>query len=281
MATDVVYLAVEPPLGAVDVAPTTELFVSAYAPSGIDVSTVLVTIDGATAVSYAGGGLVFSRPAYSGSVTIPSAPFLSLRIRPRRPFLYNVKPAITVTLRSLGAPLDAATVVFNMTTRGSAGTLVDVSLRNSRVETPLTQTPALEVYRVALLDALRGSSATPGVVALVYRVASSSLRGLLQATPFAAPARAELPRLRADDVGSWEAGAAAIDRLAPLWEAALRELPRLGIDAGTLRLVFAAGASPNAPERVAAACAAVLLAAQKQIDIERGDLRVPPPPPLP
>lgn len=263
MATDVQYIAALPVAGSVDVAPNTELALTVYAPSGIDPASVTVTVDGVAA--YDAATSRFVRPAFAGTVAMPNADYLTMRFRPRRPFLYNVKPSVIVGVASFGFP-SPLTYRFDFVTRLPSGTLLDAALRQTAVDRGNTTYPAVEAFRQAMLATVRGSPATSALVVLYYRVVASPLRGLLYLAPFANRAAGEVAQLRRVDLGSTDDGAATFARLQPLWELALKELIALGVAAETVKLLFDAGRSPNGPDQVAAACALILLATQRLID---------------
>lgn len=258
-----------PMANAVDVSPASELFLAISVTGVSDLSTLSLDVNGERAFSYAGGTpsvLTVNRPAYQieGGFVPPAFAFLITR---RRRF----DPGTTVTLR-VRVTASGATSIDQTTTFSVAERIVaplDPSLRNSRVDQPFTKTPALDVFRANAISALRPRfSSSSAVLALFHAVYVSQLRCLTRLFGLPVSVVNELPRLPPEDLSDTQAAAALLDDYAVLWEAALKELLGLGVSALDVQLLFNAQSSSYPQERIAAVCAALLLAAKKLVELE-------------
>jgi hypothetical protein len=256
------YLALQP--SGIDVAPDADVVVTARL---LDVGrtfaldTLALVVDGVPFFETADGlPRVLRDVAYGGYAVAGTT--LTVRARPRRPFLYSVNVAVTGQLAVNDA--DPEPFSFGFTVRNAPRTLRDPSLRATRVDAPLSRM-ALDTYRRALLAGLAPTGAPSAVLALYRAVATTELRAVLYLVPLASGAAREGPA-GASARATLDAVADDLARLAPLWDLALGELRGAGVERGVVDLVARAGAAPSGASRVAAACLAVLLGAQKDLD---------------
>lgn len=240
-----------------DVDPSASLLLTLRADTGtIDVDALDVTVGGVAAVS---SGVV-QRPAFTGTVDDQGA-LVVVALRPRRRFLYGVNVAVVVAadeVVSMTPTTFSTTGTFSIREIGSR--LLDPTLRATRVDRPFVDVPALELHRMTLLGALAGAPGSASVVQLYYRVFASQLRALTSQLGVPASVAAEATRLRRADVASLVACDTSLEAVRALWESALRELLGLGVAPTDVQLLLRSGNSGNFQERVAAACAALLLA---------------------
>lgn len=266
---DVVFTATLPNNGDVNIPPDTDIVFTMNAPSGLIMSSLVITVG--DDIAYSNGA--FNRPGYSGTVvSIAEGNYATARVTPRRPFLYGVSAFASVQISS--AAYSGAEKDITFYVQDAAGTLVNSTIKTTAVDSTYLNQPATDVFRRILQSTITGIASPSFLLSLCYRLQNCSLRCLGRLLPFAKEGFNEVPNARASDVGSTDPASLALIQVQPLWAAVLSELEIVGVDAGTLVLISNAQQSPYPSEIVGAAVASVLLTAQ-------GILGFPLPGPLP
>ncbi len=252
-----------PEANAINVSPATEVFV-ALATTGLSgLDLFYVNIDGVRAFTYDSGISVLANPNFS-VVIVPRRRFdvgdnLTLHIHAEK------TSGILYTLDTSSA--------FSIQERTVA--LLDPTLRQTRVDRPFSITTALEVFRKQLLSAIRPRSSTGSfVVQLFHAVYFSQLRSMSMLFDLPRSINKEVLRVPPEDTASLMAASLVLEQIEVLWLAVLSELAELNVTPLTIQLLSRAHDSASPQERVAAACAAVLLCA-KQLTLAENPVTYP------
>lgn len=219
-------------------------------------TTVSITVDGVAAYTFAEDVAAFAYPGASGATQLADDnQVVTLRMRRR------FQPGSRVQIR-VAATTDVTTEAaqdFHFSVDEPSGSVRDVTLRRTRVDTPF---PArvLELYRQAAVGAV-GAKAGSVLVALIHRVKSSQMACLLPVLPITAVTYAA--SLQPQEVEPVSRLADASEQLDFMRSSALSELNDLRVPPEVTDTLARGFGSKYPQERAAALALTVLLAADK------------------
>ncbi len=263
-----------PAANAISVSPATEVFVAVSLTGLTDLDLFYINVGGLRAFTYTAGSIEFNVPEFSGKAVI-APPFFSVTIFPRRRFNPGNNPTFQIYAERTDGILYtlSSSSVFSIEEQTVA--LLDPALKMTRVDSSFSVTTALEVFRTQLLYALRPRvNTTSAVVQLFHAVYFSQLRSMTQFFDLPSSINKEVLRIAAKDIVSFVDISAYLDKIEVLWLAVLSELQELGVSTLNIQLISRAHNSVSPQERVAAACAAVLLCA-KQLTLMENPVTYP------
>lgn len=206
------------------------------------------------------GGLVlqfgmaptWNRPQYTGTIFTT---LYSVFVNAYRRTLFDSDLPVPVDL-SVDVLSDGVQATKRLTykfyTQVSRTRVLNPGLYSAAIERPFTDSPALEIFRLAFLAALRTSISPPPAEVLTYsRIIKCSLSGIR--SQFNRPdLDLEASRLAPTDLAPVDAIAAALGRVDLLWEAALSEARNAGVDALLADLIATTRLLPYPQEQVGA-----------------------------
>lgn len=220
---------------------------------------VNISIGGQQAFNQSGPTQTWARPDFSGTI-VNSGNAISASVVPRRDFSSQttVQVALNFTLTTNDTFFIDVPLTYSFFAVAPAPTQIAITQQNTPLDRPIRGFPALESQRAVLLRALTVSTFGPSLSVLACaRSLRSSLAPLVTSTQ-TSELRAQAAALRAEYQADVTAAATALTEVEALWESAILEARRLGVEPSILDLISRTYASPYPQERVGAVSALLL-----------------------